>query len=104
MKLKLMDYRNRRKTFELPDDVLNIDIEIMFGDEVAVVTTPGGTERYDSCDDDRTADKVEMKYTLYRAGDTWPNAKWEKRKDSYDGRKIKEREDDGEDHHPKPQA
>lgn len=51
MKLKLMDYMDRTKEFEIGDidDILRIDIRILSGDEIAIVTYMNGDkEKFDS--------------------------------------------------------
>ena len=91
--LQIMDYEQNRKT--VMRDVENsgaekIDIRIIFGDEIADVKFPGGkTESYDSCPEnqERTAEIVQGKYTLYKKGHMWPKA-WDAREDAYDGQKI----------------
>ena len=91
MKIRIMDYDRRRKTVDLGEGVTRIDIHISFGDELAYVFYADGTTRtFDSCDEKRTKDIIEDRYALWQEGMEWPNSRWSRRKDSYDGRRIME--------------
>ena len=91
--LEIMDYERKRKTVLRnveKSGAEKIDIRICFGDELADVRYQSGkSETFDSCPEGemRTADKVEGKYTLYTAGNMWPDA-WNRRENAYDGKKI----------------
>lgn len=93
--LTIMNYEKMRKTVlrNVEDCAKQIDIRIAFGDELADVEyLSGKSETFDSCpeDQERTADKIEGKYLLYRAGKPFPE-KWNNRRDAYDGEKIMKR-------------
>lgn len=86
MKLKLMDYMDRTKEFEIGDfdDILRIDIRILSSDEIAIVTYMNGDkEKFDSCNT-RTTDLYDGEYCLYSRYEGNMFEAFSKRKSSYD--------------------
>lgn len=86
MKLKLMDYMDRVKEFDIGnfEDILRIDIKIISGDEIAVITYMDGSKiEFDSCDT-RTENFYDYEYCLYSKYEGNRFEEFSKRKTSYD--------------------
>lgn len=86
MKLKLMDYMDRTKEFDIGNFncILRIDIRIVSGDEIAVVTYMNGDKtEFDSCDT-RTENFYDGEYCLYNRYEGNRFEEFSKRETSYD--------------------
>jgi len=89
MTITLMDYADRKVTHDIGDieNIGTIDIEVITGDEIAVVTYKDGTiKRFDSSDS-RIYDFYDNEYEIYNAetGVNYLNSdEFLKRESSYD--------------------
>lgn len=86
MKLKLMDYMDRTKEFDIgkKEDILRIDIRVISGDEIAIVTYTNGLKvEFDSCNT-RTQNFYDGEYCIYKKDGENRLAEFRKRQSSYD--------------------
>ncbi len=88
--LVIMDYQNHKVDTGVDitnlDNILNITIEIVTGDEIAtVVFADGHIEKFDSCPCNRWLDFLDHEYILYsKEYDINLIPDWVNRKTSYD--------------------
>lgn len=87
MKLKLLDYRDKPTEFEIGelDTIKSIEIEVISGDEVAIVTRKDGyVDTYDT-GSDRILDFNDNSYIIYDPEENvnlLEDEEWLQRKDS----------------------
>ena len=88
MKIELLDYRGRRKAFDIPEkeDILAAFIHILSGDETLIVLTKDGELLGFDSSDDRITGYDDGMYVVYGAGiDRLSDPKWIAREDAYAG-------------------
>ena len=82
----IMDYTNEKTHVDVPDGVVSIDIQVAYGDEIAVMRFGNGQRMYvDSCPGGRRYSGTDYEYPLWSPDDEDSlinNVAWQNRHDS----------------------
>ena len=88
MKLKLLDYDKKPHEFEIGnlEDIASIDIDVITGDEIAIIEYKDGSSVTHDTANDRFMDYFDDSYTVYNEEEginLLMDEKWINRKSSY---------------------